>query len=183
MNLFFKKLSFSLLFMAATSTAFAQDTPTQTPKEPNNVYMGLGLGLDYGGMGAKIEYLPVENIGVFAGLGYNLETAGWNVGASYKLWASERLSINPMAMYGYNGVLKVDGISEYDMVSYGVTFGVNLDIYVGKKGNKISTGLYVPIRSKKFMDNYDAAKEDYRVVMNNELLPVAIGVGYNWKIN
>ncbi len=183
MNTFFKQLSLSLLFMATASSAFAQDTSTPKEKKMNLVYVGLGFGLDYGGIGGKIEYLPIENIGVFAGLGHNFDGVGWNVGASYKIKATDHLSVNPMVMYGYNGVLKVNGASEYDMVSHGMTFGVNLDIYVGRKGNKISTGLYVPIRSKKFMDNYDAVKDDSRVSMDNELLPIAIGVGYNWKLN
>lgn len=181
MNTLIKKLSFSLLFMATAS--FAQDIPTQNQNNSGKIYMGLGIGLDYGGVGAKLEYLPIENVGLFAGLGYNLYSAGFNVGASYKIKASERFSINPTAFYGYNGVIKVEGASEYDMVSYGVTFGVNLDIYVGKKGNKITTGLYVPIRSKKFSDNYDDVKNDYRVEMQAELIPIAVGVGYNWKLN
>jgi len=33
------------------------------------------------------------------------------------------------------------------------------------------------------MDNYDDVKDDSRVSIDNELLPIAIGVGYNWKRN
>lgn len=183
MNTFFKKLSFCFLFMATTFSAVAQDIPTKNDKEHNSIFLGLGAGLDYGGIGAKIEYLPVKNIGIFAGLGYNLKDAGWNIGASYKIKASERVSINPMVFYGYNGVLKVDGASEYDMVSHGVSFGVNVDINVGDNGNKVSLGLYVPIRSKKFMDNYDAVKDDPYVKIENDLIPIAIGIGYNWRLN
>ena len=178
----FKRLSISLLFLTAASTAFAQDT-AKPEKEFNKIYGGLGLGLDYGGLGAKIEYLPIEEIGVFAGVGYNLEEAGWNVGVSYKLKVSERVSINPLVMYGYNGVLKVDGASEYNMVSYGTTYGINVDIHVGSRRDKISAGLYVPVRSKKFMDNYDEVKDSSFIEMQNELWPIAIGVGYNWKLN
>ncbi|MCP1997326.1 hypothetical protein [Flavobacterium sp. HSC-61S13] len=180
---FLKKLGFSLLFMATASTAFGQDTPTPSYNDPNKVFMGLGFGLDYGGIGAKIEYLPIKNIGVFAGLGYNLSELGWNVGASYKIKATERLSVNPMILYGYNAVIKVDGAPQYDMVSYGMTYGVNLDIYVGKKGNKISAGLFVPVRSEKFNDNYDAVKNDRYVKMDSELFPITVGVGYNWRLN
>ncbi len=183
MNTVLKKLGLGCLLMLSTFTAFAQETTPEKKNDFNQVYMGVGFGLDYGGFGAKIEYLPVKNIGIFAGLGYNLKEAGWNIGASYKIRATERLSVNPIAFYGYNGVLKVDGASEYDMVSYGVTFGINLDIYVGQKGNKISTGLFVPIRSKKFMDNYDMVKDDPYISMDNELIPIAVTVGYNWKLN
>ena len=69
-------------------------------QENNQVYLGLGMGLDYGGVGAKVEYLPVKNVGVFAGLGFNLLSVGWNVGATYKIMSDKKVSINPMVFYG-----------------------------------------------------------------------------------
>ena len=147
------------------------------------VFLGLGFGLDYGGFGGKIEYLPVKNFGLFGGLGYNLLSAGWNVGATYKILPEKKVSPNLMLFYGYNGVSKVDGAPEYEMTSYGVTIGANLDIKTGNKGNKLSIGLFVPIRSKKFMDNYDALKNDPRIELKNELMPIAISIGYNFILN
>ena len=149
------------------------------------VYLGFGMGLDYGGMfGGKIEYLPVKNLGIFAGLGYNLLSVGWNVGATYKILPDKKVSPNLMVFYGYNGVSKVDGVgaSEYEMTSYGVTIGANLDILVGNKGSKLSIGLFVPMRSSKFMDNYDAMKNDPRIELKNELMPVTISFGYNFVL-
>jgi len=152
-------------------------------QENNQVYLGLGMGLDYGGVGAKVEYLPVKNVGVFAGLGFNLLSVGWNVGATYKIMPDKKVSINPMVFYGYNAVSKVSGAPNYDMTSYGVTFGANVDIKMGKQGNKLSAGIFVPVRSEKFMDNYDAMKNDPRVFLESSLIPVTIGVGYNFKLN
>ncbi|WP_430612457.1 hypothetical protein [Flavobacterium sp. JP2137] len=80
----------------------------------------------------------------------------------------------------YNSILKVDRDSHYDMVSYGLTLSINLDIYVGKKGDKISAGLYVPKRSHKFIDNLNNDKE---VNMEYEFTSIAISVGYNWRLN
>ncbi|MBA5791788.1 hypothetical protein H1R17_11235 [Flavobacterium sp. xlx-214] len=157
--------------------------PKAHAQENNQLYMGPGIGLDYGGIGAKIEYLPIKNIGVFAGLGYNLLGIGWNVGATYKIMPTKKVSVNPMVFYGYNGGSKVNGLPDYDMISYGVTAGVNIDFKMGKKGNKLSAGVFVPFRSQKFMDNYDAMKNDYRVVLQTELLPIAVGVGYNFRLN
>ena len=145
------------------------------------VYIGLGVGLDYGGIiGGKIEYLPVNNFGLYGGLGYNLLSAGWNVGATYKISPDNKVSPNLMLFYGYNGVSKVEGASQYDMTSYGVTIGGNLDIKVGTNGNKLSVGLFIPIRSQKFKDNYDAMKNDPRIELKNELMPIAISIGYNF---
>lgn len=185
MNTFLKSLSFSCIFLATASTSFAQETetPIHNLNAPKSVYLGLGFGLDHGGMGAKIEYLPVKNIGVFAGLGYNLAELGWNLGATYKIKTSERFSINPTAFYGYNGVLKVDGASEYDMVSHGLSVGLNLDFHVGKKDNKITAGIFVPFRSQKFNDNYDLVKDHPYIKMDSKLTPVTFSIGYNWKVN
>jgi len=145
-------------------------------------YFGLGFGLDYGGFGGKIEYLPVKYFGLFGGLGYNLLSAGWNVGASVKILPDYRVSPNLVFFYGYNGMSKVVNYSYYDMTSYGISFGINLDIRVGSKGNnKWSLGVYVPIRSKEFMDNYEAMKNDKRLEMLNNLYPIAGGIGYNFR--
>lgn len=95
----------------------------------------------------------------------------------------KKVSINPMVFYGYNAVSKVSGAPNYNMTSYGVTFGANVDIKMGKQGNKLSAGIFVPVRSEKFMDNYDAMKNDPRVFLESSLIPVTIGVGYNFKLN
>jgi len=170
-----KMITFGFLSIVGVQEVSAQ--------ENNQVYLGLGLGFDYGGIGAKIEYLPVKNVGVFAGLGYNILGVGWNVGATYKIMPDKKVSVNPMVFYGYNGGSQVIGAPEYEMISYGVTAGVNVGIKMGKRGNKLSAGLFVPFRSQKFMDNYDAIKNDYRVTLQTELLPIAVGVGYNFKLN
>lgn len=150
---------FSMLCMA--TTGYAQDENT------TKLYGGLGMGLDYGGI---------------AGAGYNLLSAGWNAGVSYKIFLNEKLSINPMAFYGYNGVSIVEGASHYNMTSYGTTAGANVDIKLGSRGHKLSAGLFVPFRSKEFMDNYDAMKNDSRISIDNALLPVAISVGFNFAL-
>jgi hypothetical protein len=33
------------------------------------------------------------------------------------------------------------------------------------------------------MDNYDKMKKDPRLEIINELLPIAVGIGYNFKLN
>jgi hypothetical protein len=146
-------------------------------------YLGLGMGFDYGGVvGAKIEYLPVKNFGIFGGFGYNLLSAGWNVGATYKMMPDKKVSLNPMVFYGYNGVSKVDGAPKYEMTSYGITAGANLDIKMGNKDNKLSVGLFVPIRTKEFMDNYDAMKNDSDIDIKNSLTPITVSVGFNFLL-
>ena len=149
----------------------------------NTVYAGLGMGLDYGGMfGAKIEYLPAKHFGIFGGLGYNLVSAGWNAGVTYKILPDKKVSPNLMAFYGYNGVSKADGAPEYEMTSYGATFGANVDIRVGGRGHKLSVGLFVPVRSSKFRDNYDALKNDPRIEVKSGLMSVLVSLGFNFAL-
>jgi hypothetical protein len=149
-----------------------------------SIYLGTGIGFDYGGIGGKIEYLPVKHFGVFGGLGYNLLSLGWNVGATYKIFPDKKVSPNLMAFYGYNAVFKgIDSYAaQYNMTSYWLSIGGNLDILIGRRGNKLSVGLFVPVRSSKFMDNYDRAKADRNLEMKLSLLPIGISVGYNFHL-
>ena len=145
------------------------------------VRMGLGFGLDYGGLGAKMEFLPIKHWGIFGGLGYNFLSVGWNVGTTIKMLPDKRVSPNLMAFYGYNGVIKVEGASFYNAISYGVTLGANFDIAISNAGHKISVGLFAPIRSDEFMNKYNDMKRSSFVSVRGELLPIAISIGFNYK--
>ncbi len=173
-----KHLIFSALLLCAVGNSlYAQE-------DGSKVYLGVGVGLDYGGLGAKLEVLPVKYVGVFGGAGYNLSSLGWNLGGTFKILPDKKVSPNLMIMYGYNAVFKgTDFYSkQYNMTSYGVTAGVNLDIKLGRKGHKLSTGLFIPFRSEKFKDNYDAAKNDPNIAISSELLPFTLGVGFNFAL-
>ena len=176
-----KNMCVIFVFLFIVNQIYGQN---EQSKSGQQTYFGLGIGLDYGGVfGGKLEYLPVKNFGIYGGLGYNLLSAGWNIGITAKMAPDKYVSFNPMLFYGYNGVSKCDGASQYDMTSYGITIGANLDIKLGHTGNKISVGLFAPIRSQKFKDNYDAMKNNPYVEIKNELWPVAISVGFNFKLN
>jgi hypothetical protein len=168
-----------MLLWLTGSSAFAQDQGPENPK----CYLGIGIGFDYGGAGGKIEYLPVKNIGVFAGAGLNLLSLGWNIGGTYKILPDSKVSPNLMAMYGYNAVfVGADPYAkQYEMTSYGISVGANFDIKVGGRGNKISVGLFVPFRSGKFKDNYEKAKNDPNMNITS-LFPIGFSVGYNFGL-
>ncbi|MCL2326875.1 MAG: hypothetical protein FWC39_00020 [Bacteroidetes bacterium] len=173
-----KHLIFSaLLACIAANSLYAQENTHQ------KAYLGVGTGFDYGGFGLKVEILPIKHVGVFGGLGYNLLSLGWNLGGTFKILPDSKVSPNLMLMYGYNGVFKgTDKYSEkYNMTSYGLTTGVNLDIKLGNKGHKLSCGLFLPFRSGKFQDNYDAAKNDPNMKVS-DLPPVAFSIGFNFAL-
>ena len=152
--------------------------------QPNEqkVYLGVGFGLDHGGIGVKAEYLPIKYLGIYGGVGYNFLSVGWNAGATVKILPDKKVSPNFMIFYGYNAVLRVIGASEYDATSYGPTIGANIDINLGKR-NKLCVGLFVPIRSADFKDKYKTAKNDPRIEFFSILLPVAVSVGFNFGLH
>ncbi len=178
------------LFCMTGNCLFAQDTPQEenAPAQPevslSNFYLGMGFGFDYGGIGAKAEYLPTKHFSLFGGLGYNLASLGFNVGGAFKILPDKKICPNILACYGYNGVFKgADSYAaRYNMTSYGFTFGMDCDFLVGKKGDKISLGLWIPIRSAKFMDNYRAAENDPNLDIENSLIPIGLSFGYNFAL-
>jgi hypothetical protein len=177
-----KILLYVALLSVIGSAVFAQSEQNFAPKSPK-FYLGAGMGFDYGGIfGGKIEYLPVKNAGVFAGAGFNPLGLGWNVGGSFKFNQDKRLVTNLLLMYGSNGTIAADDYyaEKYEMVSYGVTGGISFDFKVGRK-NKLSAGLLVPIRSKKFRDNHQNAKDDPDITLST-LLPIGVCLGFSFGI-
>ena len=167
-----------MIFSLFAGASVAQDI------EPENsrFYIGVGLGLDYGGVfGGKVEVLPLKNFSLFAGGGYNLSDFGWNAGVSYKFTPENTASTYLMLMYGHNGTIKAEDyrIKQYETVSIGPSIGGGIDLKVGRRGkNKMNVGLLIPFRSKEFRDNKKAAKDDPNVKLG-VILPIGISVGYS----
>lgn len=138
------------------------------------------MGFDYGGFGLKAEYLPVKYVGIFGGIGYNLAQMGYNAGLSFKVLPDKKVTPAIAAMYGYNAVIKITGAIEETTTYYGFTFGAGVDIKMGRKGNKLSTYLWVPVRSTDFKNDYDYAREYYNLSV---ITPVNASVGFNFALN
>lgn len=49
-------------------------------KEVADFYLGIGVGLDCGGVGVNLLVYPQENIGIFGGIGYAFAGLGLNGG-------------------------------------------------------------------------------------------------------
>ncbi|MCL1867401.1 MAG: hypothetical protein FWF72_00400, partial [Paludibacter sp.] len=177
-----KKLILSIALLGFFgSFAFAQQALNDEQKSPI-FYFGAGYGFDYGGIGGKIEFLPVKQFGIFAGVGYNFLSLGWNIGGTFKILPDKRISPNLMLMYGYNAVLiGSDAYSKrYEMTSYGLTAGVNVDFKIGRK-DKISAGVFIPFRSNEFKENHKRAENDQYFKMT-PLFPIGFSVGLNFGL-
>jgi hypothetical protein len=188
MKLFKQKACTTLILLFAAGSIGAQSTDStqikRTVAESEIVYYGFGLGLDYGGLGVKMECIPIKNVGFFIGFGYNFAPIGWNAGFNYRINPGHKVVCKLMAMYGYNGVLQVveNGRNTETEVSYGLTAGIGIDIQLVKKGHIFSIELLVPSRSSKFMNEYDRLKNDPNITTEGNLLPIAVSLGYNFKL-
>jgi len=176
-----------LALIITVSLSFAQTRTSaqeiaQQPASPFN--LGIGFGLDYGGLGISVNYLPVKPLGLFAGLGYNLLGMGYNVGAAYRILPSKRFCPSLSAMYGYNAVISVEGEdSPYDKTYYGPSFGANLEWHSRKKpGNYFKLSLIVPLRPQAYYDDLDKLKNDPKYEVKMEPTPINLSIGYHFGL-
>lgn len=175
MNMSFKYLIASCFFLLSIIVSHAQATSKE--KHPN-FYAGIGLGLDYGGIGFRAEFLPAKNIGIFAGAGANLDKVGLNGGLSWKIMPGKKTTPVIIGMYGYNAVIKVKGAGRFNKTYYGPSAGAGCEIKTKKKGNKWSFAIIVPFRSKEFEDRYDELVTA-GFEFNPGKTPVLLSIGYN----
>jgi hypothetical protein len=147
--------------------------------------IGLGGGLDYGGLGTRVTFAPIKRVFVFGSVGYNLVGAGYNVGAGFKFLPEKRFSPYAVGMYGYNTVVMVtindEHVSDLDRVFYGATFGIGAELKRSRgRKNFWNFGLLVPIRSQAFEDYKSELERYYRADFT--MLPIALSIGYHIEI-
>lgn len=168
-------------FLGAAS--FAQQTDSKWPIHNDKFSLGLGIGMDYGGIGGKVLFYPQQNIGVFGGLGYAFVGPGYNAGLKVRIVTptyTQRVAPYFTGMYGYNVVIKVKNAGQYDKMYYGFTAGFGLDMYAKKARKGYWTlALTVPIRGAEVKDYITDLEENHGVVFTRDLLPVGFSFAYH----
>ncbi|HTN45976.1 MAG TPA: hypothetical protein VL098_06470 [Flavipsychrobacter sp.] len=160
-----------------------RESAAQQKKEnikKTNAFMGFGIGMDFGGIGCKVEFVPVPYVGIFAGLGFNFQQIGFNGGLSFKALPHKRLTPTLQTMYGYNAVIMIAGAAKYNKTYYGPSVGVGLDWKVGKNNNKLFAGIYHPFRSQAYHDDLARVKADPGIEMKSEPGAVTASIGFNF---
>lgn len=148
----------------------------------SEIYAGVGLGLDYGGVGANLLVYPHENLGVFAGVGYAIAGTGINGGLKLRF-----NSKNPArrffatAMYGYNTAIYVTNKSSLDRLFYGPSVGFGMDRSLRSGNSAFSIQLIVPFRGDD-QSSYITSLKSMGVTFDNFLLPVLFSVGWKVKV-
>ena len=175
-----KKLLF-LFYLGFVYPTFSQDYDKYELASPDpKMNIGLGLGLDYGGLGGRITFLPVKKIGIFGAIGYALVDFGYNVGASVRITPDNKICPTVAFMYGYNGVINVKNAAKFDKIYYGTSLAAGLEIHFRAKPNFLNVELVVPFRSSTFHDDWDKLKQMSNIVVESEPLPVTISIGYHF---
>lgn len=172
-----KKIMIILVALAFSIRATGQDNSTSFSKFD----VGIGLGMDYGGIGGRLTYLPIQKLGIFGALGYNLESAAYNVGTIYKFMPDKKLCPTVSAMYGYNAVIIVEGASQYNDTYFGPSLGVGVEWRAGKKITSVwNFEIIIPFRSQEFNDDWDAIKDNPDFDVKSDVLPIGISLGYHF---
>ena len=183
MNQTLKPLIALLIISFFMNDLVAQKKLTDQPNETfNKAYIGVGFGLDYGGIGIKAEFLPTKYVSFFGGAGYNLVDPAYNVGLSAKILPDQMVCPFIIGMYGYNAALKVSGpfLGERERKTYyGLSMGAGIDIRSRGSNNKISLAILIPFRDPDFQKTFDEY-ERLGYKFNQKPWPIAISIGFNF---
>lgn len=168
-------VSIALLGQARESEEVVLENPKQN--------IGIGLGLDYGGLlGFRYTFMTSPKVGLFGSVGYILVGPGFNFGANYKFTPDKKVTATLGAMYGYNAAIKVVGASEFDQIYYGPSFSVGVEVKTRRnQRNFWNFELVVPIRSSEYHDDMDALLNNPDIEIS-EALPIAFSIGYHFGL-
>lgn len=160
------------------------------------VNIGVGIGLDYGGIGGKLSFMPIPKLAVFGALGFNLDKAGYNGGIIYRILPEKKVCPYVTGMYGYNAVvvgdpheridfngttvpvsdvMGSDGIKTY----YGASFGAGIELHKRNKPKFWNFELLIPIRSTEYSNDVEFLKQGAAFT---PLLPFTFCVGYHFAL-
>jgi hypothetical protein len=158
--------------------------PVSTPVD--QVSLGIGGGLDYGGFGGNLIYYPAQSVGLFGGVGYALAGAGFNAGVKYRYIPDKpdaRVRPFGLVMYGYNAAIAVLNASQHNKLFYGPTAGAGIDFHRNTyKRGYWSFAVFVPIRKSEVKAYMEDLENNYDVDFQNRLFPVTVSIGYRFII-
>ena len=144
----------AILMVLSYSTALGQEEK----KEP--VFnLGLGYGIDYGGViGIKASLITfTPQFELCAGLGYNLARFGWNAGLLLRTSPSRKVALLLNPMYGYNGVIisknnSTVGNVKDGKIYYGPSVETGIELRFSPKGF-LKLGIIIPFQSSGFKND------------------------------
>lgn len=178
-------LSIPCLF-AQADTIPVRDEQVGKPvtEERHGMDLGVGFGLDYGGLlGLQIGIAPAKHLTFFGGLGYYVQGLGWQVGIKGLFVPKTTLKgTRPYIkmMYGTHSQIQVEGAEEFNEIYKGFTAGFGIEFRGGKKKqNGLDLDLNIPLRTPEFWDDYNDLQNNSSIEFTNSLLPVTVSIGFH----
>lgn len=159
----------------ALSCFFAKAQSAET------VIAGVGIGLEYGGVGGHLGYQIDDQFGAFVGLGTAFASTGYNFGVKYLLPGDPNQQFFLEGLYGYNAVILVDRpAGDVRETFYGPSFGGGVNLH-NKGGTTFwHFALLIPIRSSEYRNQFDILDNDPEVEIF--ALPFTVSIGLNFKL-
>ena len=143
--------------------------------------LGFGLGLDYGGLGARASYIIANRVSLFGGIGYNFNGAGYNFGGAIRILPDKKVTPYFCVMYGYNAVINVSGSVDFQKTYYGTSIGAGIELKSRNQPNFWSFGILLPFRDPA----YERALDDLKAMgvnFDTEPWPIGISIGYHFGL-
>lgn len=170
-----KKVLLSLVVILCINTVKAQD------KSFYNLDFGVGMGMNYGGLGFNLALAPIPFISVEGSYGFNFHKSVMGGAVNFHVIPKNKMNTYGLAlkyMYGYNAVLIANGGHMDSKTFYGSSIGISNKLRFGNnKKNGIDIDLIIPLR-KDEVDDYHTLLEDEGYEMSG-LTPVTISIGYH----
>lgn len=163
--------------------SFALIAQGQTTTRTEGFRLGVGTGQDMGGIiGARASYGVTHYVVGWIGGGWALVGGGYNAGIDVRVPTKGRVSPFITGMYGYNGVIHIKGKETLDGIYYGPTLGFGLLLHQRESLNYWRFSINVPFRSQEMLDDWEQIKLRPEIEIQQDLLPITIGVGFHFGI-
>jgi hypothetical protein len=146
------------------------------------VNLGVGLGLDYGGVGCRVGYIPFRYLQIYGGAGYNFAEIAYNAGAAFRILPNKNVCPYVGAIYGYNAVIKIIGTGGFQRSYYGPSIQAGIEIRSYKKKNFFNLEILYPFRSDAYYLKMDELLNNPNIKFVGTGKPqlVSIGLGYHF---
>jgi len=159
----------------------SKNVTTNVSEKENSIGVGLGFGLDYGGLGLRIAY-PLNYFSVFVGFGYDFIGLGYNIGLVLRPFPKKILTPIVSAMYGANALIYISGADKYNKIYNGYSIGLGAEIRLKKTHHFIHLGLNFPFFSNDFNKDFNDLKSNPTIVMTTEPNDVLFTTGFTFNI-
>ncbi len=145
--------------------------------------LGIGIGLDYGGIGAKLSILPDKHLALFVGIGYNTVDLGYSIGASARLSPTKKFCPYASLMYGYSGAINIEGASQYNKVFHSPIVGFGAEFHSKRKTkNFFNLEVLVPFDRKEMIDYSNDLTQHHSVAFKSTPWPFNISMAYHFGL-